>query len=246
MAAPPGVEITGPMASGYDEVLTPEALELLAELHRKFDAGGGSCSRPPGPLRRSPPAARSTSCPRPQDVREDELAGRAAGARPGRPPGGDHRPDRPQDDDQRAELRRQGLAGRPRGRQHPAVGERGRAASSTCATRSTGTIDFTSPRARSTRSATTTSWPRSSSGRAAGTCRRSTCSSTASRRPAAWSTSRSTSSTARSGSSTRGQGPVLLPAEDGEPPRGAALERRVRPGAGPASASRAARSGPPC
>src|SRR3712207_9144163 len=28
-------------------------------------------------------------------------------------------------------------------------------------------------------------------------------------------------------------GPVLLPAEDGEPPRGAALERRLQPGAGP-------------
>ena len=33
-------------------------------------------------------------------------------------------------------------------------------------------------------------------------------------------------------------GPVLLPAEDGEPPRGAAVERRVRARAGPRSASR--------
>ena len=48
--------------------------------------------------------------------------------RPGGPPGRDHRPDRPQDDDQRAELRRQGVAGRPRGRQHPALGQRGRRA----------------------------------------------------------------------------------------------------------------------
>ena len=40
-----------------------------------------------------------------KDVREDELAGRAAGAGPGGPPGRDHRPHRPQDDDQRAELR---------------------------------------------------------------------------------------------------------------------------------------------
>src|SRR4051812_4946329 len=35
---PAGVEINGPMHERYDEVLTPEALALLAELHRSFDA----------------------------------------------------------------------------------------------------------------------------------------------------------------------------------------------------------------
>jgi malate synthase len=35
---PDGVEITGPMHERYDEVLTPEALALLAALHRSFDA----------------------------------------------------------------------------------------------------------------------------------------------------------------------------------------------------------------
>ena len=39
-----------------------------------------------------------------------------AGPRPGRPPRGDHRPDRPQDDHQRPQLGRQGLARRLRGR----------------------------------------------------------------------------------------------------------------------------------
>ncbi|MDQ1620314.1 MAG: malate synthase [Actinomycetota bacterium] len=34
---PEGVEIHGPMHERYDEVLTPEALTLLAELHRSFD-----------------------------------------------------------------------------------------------------------------------------------------------------------------------------------------------------------------
>ncbi len=38
---------------------------------------------------------------------------------------------------------------------------------------------------------------------------------------------------------------VLLPAEDGEPPRGAALERRLHPRAGRVSASRTAASAPP-
>ena len=42
------------------------------------------------------------------------------------------------------------------------------------------------------------------------------------------------------------QRPVLLPAEDGEPPRGAALERRVRPRRAARSASRTARSAPRC
>jgi malate synthase len=33
-----GVEVTGPMHDRYDEVLTPEALGFLADLHRTFDA----------------------------------------------------------------------------------------------------------------------------------------------------------------------------------------------------------------
>ena len=62
-----------------------------------------------------------------KDVREDDSWRVAdARARAGGPPGRDHRADRPQDDHQRAQLRREGVAGRPRGRQHPAVGEHGR------------------------------------------------------------------------------------------------------------------------
>ncbi|HSP37265.1 MAG TPA: malate synthase A, partial [Frankiaceae bacterium] len=38
MTFPAGVEITGPMKDGYDEVLTAEAVEFLAELHRTFNA----------------------------------------------------------------------------------------------------------------------------------------------------------------------------------------------------------------
>ena len=69
---------------------------------------------------------------------------------------------------------------------------------------------------------------RSSCARAAGTCRRSTCSSTASRSPARSSTSASSSSTTHEALARARHGPVLLPAEDGEPPRGAPLERRLR------------------
>jgi malate synthase len=38
MSNPAGVEVTGPMRERFDEVLTPEALSFLAELHRTFDA----------------------------------------------------------------------------------------------------------------------------------------------------------------------------------------------------------------
>ncbi|MDQ1626440.1 MAG: malate synthase [Actinomycetota bacterium] len=34
---PAGVQVTGPMHERYDEILTPEALTLLAQLHRSFD-----------------------------------------------------------------------------------------------------------------------------------------------------------------------------------------------------------------
>jgi malate synthase len=37
MTMPAGVEVLGPMQARYDEVLTPEALAFLAELHRTFD-----------------------------------------------------------------------------------------------------------------------------------------------------------------------------------------------------------------
>jgi len=38
MGLPTGVEVTGPLHERYDEVLTEDALGLLAELHRTFDA----------------------------------------------------------------------------------------------------------------------------------------------------------------------------------------------------------------
>ncbi|MEV4656742.1 malate synthase A [Micromonospora sp. NPDC049301] len=37
MTIPAGVEVTGPMHPRYDEILTPEALAFLADLHRAFD-----------------------------------------------------------------------------------------------------------------------------------------------------------------------------------------------------------------
>ncbi len=37
ITAPAGVEITGPMNEGFETVLTPEALDFVVELHRKFN-----------------------------------------------------------------------------------------------------------------------------------------------------------------------------------------------------------------
>ncbi len=101
----------------------------------------------------------------------------------------------------------QGLAGRLRGRQHPALGKHDHRPAQP-ATRWTAPSTSPAPRARTTGCGPMTSWPRSWSGRGAGTWTRSTCSSTASGCRAACSTSRCTSSTARSGSWTRARGPT--------------------------------------
>src|SRR5664279_4986317 len=80
-------------------------------------------------------------------------------------------------------------------------------ASSTCATPSTAPSTSPRPRASPMRSARTS--PRSSCGRAAGTCPRNTSSWTERRCRVPWSPSVSTSSTAPSDRSTRLKGPVL-------------------------------------
>ncbi len=61
----------------------------------------------------------------PRDPRS-ELEGGPSRRRPHRPPGRDNRAHRPQDDDQRPQLRRQYLAGRLRGRQYATVAKHGR------------------------------------------------------------------------------------------------------------------------
>ena len=64
-----GVRVDGPMNDRYDEVLTAEALDFLAGLHRSFDAPpAASCSRPARAALRGArrAAACSTSWPRPR------------------------------------------------------------------------------------------------------------------------------------------------------------------------------------
>src|SRR5205814_9327840 len=40
---PDGVEITGAIATVYDEILTPEALSFVAKLHRAFESRRREC-----------------------------------------------------------------------------------------------------------------------------------------------------------------------------------------------------------
>ena len=37
MSTPTGVQITAPLAPGYDRILTADALSLVAKLHRTFE-----------------------------------------------------------------------------------------------------------------------------------------------------------------------------------------------------------------
>ena len=203
--------VRGPAVPRADEILTPDALAFVAELQRGSAPAGTSCSAGgASAARRSPAPAGWTSSPRPGRCGR----GLAGGAGPGRPR--DRRveitgPTEPQDGDQRAELRRQGVAGRPRGRQHPALGATSSAARSTCTTPSAGTLAFTSPegkeyRLRDRRPAGRRSWSRPRGWhlrRAAPAGRRRAGRRRAGRLRAA------TSSTTRPSCSRRGSGPYF-------------------------------------
>ena len=151
----------------------------MADLQRGSAPAATSCSAGAGERRaeiartgRAGLPARDPRGPR------GRLAGGARAGGPRRPAGRDHRPDRAQDGDQRAQLRRQGVAGRPRGRQHPALGQRRRRPGQPRTTRSAGTHRLhRARRASTTRCGRRRPLPRSSCcGRAAGTSTSGTCS----------------------------------------------------------------------
>ena len=142
-----GVTITGPPEDRYDEVLTDRALELIAQLHRSFGARRRELlRRPPGAVRGAG-RRRHARLPARRPRTSARTSWRVAEPAPGLV---DRRVEITGPTDRKMTINalnsgRQGVAGRLRGRQHPALGEHASAASSTCATRSTGTIDFTSP-----------------------------------------------------------------------------------------------------
>ena len=113
-AAPSPVE-------GGQAILTASALDFVADLHRKFaTTAAGAADGPVGPAPRKI-ATVGPRLSRPRPLASAPASGRSPPHRPtSGPPGGDHRTDRSQDDDQRAELGCRCLAGRSRGREHAA------------------------------------------------------------------------------------------------------------------------------
>ena len=131
MAEVDGVEITGPSGrTGSTRCSPRRRWACWPGCTGSSTAAGGSCWPPAQRAVRAAGRRRHARLPAGDRGRPGGpvLAGRRPGARAGRPAGGDHRPDRAEDDDQRAQLGRQGVAGRPGGRQHPALGERRRRA----------------------------------------------------------------------------------------------------------------------
>ena len=217
------------MAGRDEEILSADALAFVAELDRRFDGTRRRLLRPgraPGAprRRRAPglPAGDARACAR-------ATGGRARPRRPAGPPRRDHRAGRPQDDHQRAQLRR------PRA-SWPTSRTRTRRRGATSSTASEPERRGRAARSSSTRARRATAWATtrrpSSCGRAAGTSRSATSSSTASRSPASlfdfglffFHNARRLLD--------RGSGPYFYLPKTGEPPRGAALERRLRRRAG--------------
>ena len=227
-----------------NDILSSEALDFVAELHGRFEPRRQELLAARRERAQGAPGRRHARLPR-GDARDPRgrLAGRAARRRLPRPPRRDHRPGRPQARHQRAQLGRQGLHGRLRGLDRPDVGERRRRP------HQPDRRDRPHDHLRRLR-------------RQALRARRGD--RDAARAPARLAPQRQ----ARQGRGHRGlrrparlrplllpQRPAAarrrlaglpLPAQDGAPPRGAAVERRVRLRRGGRSASRRARSARPC
>ena len=177
---PAGIELTAAAVPHVDTVLTAEALAFVADLHRSLQrVAGGAAGAPggaPGALRRR----RAPRLPARDRVgpRGWRLARRPGAGRPPGSAGRDHRPGRPQDDDQRPQLAAPRSSWPTSRTPSPPPGRTSSTASSTCRDAVRRTISF---RARGqARTASTSRSPPCSSGPAAGTCTRSTCWSTAS------------------------------------------------------------------
>ena len=103
-------------APGDREILSPEALALRRATPRRAERRPARAARAAARARQRELDAGRAPGVRARGRRRRRLAGRAGAARPARPALRDHRPGRPQDDDQRAQLRRPGLHVRLRGR----------------------------------------------------------------------------------------------------------------------------------
>ncbi len=245
MADVKGVEVRGARAPGQDQILSAAALEFLAHLERSF---GPERQRLLGRAGRAPAAARCR--------REAQLSGRDARhprcrldggvlaqgfARPARR---DHRAGRPQDGDQRAQLRRLGLHGRFRGRLDADLGEFDRG---TCQSDRRGAPHHRIRRSADRAALRAPAQDRDAAGAAARLApARGACAGR-------WRADvglplrfRTLFLPQRAGIGEARHRPVFLSAEAREPARGQAVERRVRRKPEAARHCRRARSRRPC
>ena len=142
-----GAAVAGPSATPRaDEILTPDALTFVTELHRRFAPTRNDLLRRRAERRAMIRRTGTWACcrRRPPSATTPPGESRRAGAGPRRPSRRDHRPDRREDDHQRAELRRARLDGGLRGREHPDLGERRRRAAQS-RRRAPSPIDFETP-----------------------------------------------------------------------------------------------------
>ena len=223
------------MPDGAENVLTEDAVDFLTRLQRQF--GPRRTELLDGATRARGTAApgRAAGLPPGDEERpRGRLAGRArAGGDPG-PARRDHGSGRPEDGDQRPQLRRQDVHGRLRGLQladlaelHRRPGESHRCPRADDHPRYRREAVLAERRDRDAARAPARLAPRGAALRGR---RRADLGQPVRLRPLLLPQPR------------RAGGALLLPAEARVAPRGAALERRLRLGAGSSSASRAGRS----
>ena len=166
-----------------EEILSREALDFVAELHGRFGARRHELLA--ARRERAAELARGGTLdflPETREIREGDWPVAAPPRGLPRPARRDHRADRPQARHQRAQLGRARLHGRLRGRELAHLGQPGRRARQP-RRRDRGHDRVHELRGQGVPRSPTRS-PRCSCARAAGTCPRSTCRSTASRPPA--------------------------------------------------------------
>ena len=227
------VQITGPSGDRYDEILTPQAIDLIAALHaelapRRFEALAARRRRQAELSR----GAMLDFLPETAGIREDS-SWRVAAPAPGLV---DRRVEITGPTDKKMTINalnsgRQRVAGRLRGRQHPAVGQHdhrpaqpeGRAGPDhrLPLRRRQGLRAAPGRRAGHDRGPAARLAP----GREAHPGRRDA----RVRQPGGL---RAVHGDLRAAPAGQGQGPLLLPGQEREPPGGAALERSVPPGPG--------------
>ena len=169
----PGIEITGRITAEYAEILTPEAVAFAAKLQRAFgDRRAKLLARRAQRQAELDAGKLPDFLPETRAIRDGDWTCAPYPADIARPARRDHGSRRPQDDRQRAQLGRQRVHGRLRGRQHAEVGQQPAGASQSA--RRDPPADRLHVARGQAVSAATKRPPCCSCGRAAGICPRST------------------------------------------------------------------------